>query len=172
MPFKYTKTICNKIPGVQYINISQHADQRGTLWTVWDTEYTGDRQTAFNLDKVSVSNHNVLRGMHGDLKSTKYISVLHGEVFFSLADVRAGFDQSSFECTSLWLDGKNPTAVLVPPGVVNGFYVQSETAVFFYKWCFEGDYPDVDEQITVKWYDPRLKINWPCKNPLLQERDK
>ena len=68
--------------------------------------------------------------------------MLHGEVFFSLADVRAGFDQSSFECTSLWLDGKNPTAVLVPPGVVNGFYVQSDTAVFFYKWCFEGDYPD------------------------------
>ena len=28
------------------------------------------------------------------------------------------------------------------------------------------------DQISVKWNDPMLKINWPIDNPILSERDK
>jgi dTDP-4-dehydrorhamnose 3,5-epimerase-like enzyme len=31
--------------------------------------------------------------------------------------------------------------------------------------------PDVDEQFTLKWNDPKINISWPIKNPLLSLRD-
>ncbi len=62
--------------------------------------------------------------------------------------------------------------VLTPPGVGNGFLVLSENSVFNYKWAYEGKYPDVEDQFTIKWNDERLNIDWPISNPILQQRDK
>ena len=41
-----------------------------------------------------------------------------------------------------------------------------------YKWSYTGKYPDVQDQFTLKWNDPKLNINWPTNNPILSERDK
>ena len=62
--------------------------------------------------------------------------------------------------------------VLVPPGVGNGFLVLSEYSVLGYKWSYTDEYPDVDEQFTIKWNDKQLKIDWPIDNPILSKRDK
>ena len=59
-----------------------------------------------------------------------------------------------------------------PPGVGNGFLVLSDSSVFHYKWSYEGEYPDVDQQFTIKWDDKNININWPISNPILQLRDK
>ena len=63
------------------------------------------------------------------------------------------------------------TQVLIPPGFVNGYYVKTEKAVFHYKLAYDGEYIDANEQITVSWDDPRIGIDWPCDNPIMQERD-
>ena len=70
------------------------------------------------------------------------------------------------------LDDISRKMVLVPPGVGNGFLVLSEDSVFSYKWAYEGKYPDVEDQFTIKWNDRRLNIDWPIANPILQQRDK
>jgi len=44
--------------------------------------------------------------------------------------------------------------------------------VFHYKWSYEGDYPDVKDQKSVFWADPKIGINWIVDNPILSERDK
>ena len=44
--------------------------------------------------------------------------------------------------------------------------------VVHYKWSFDGEYIDADEQFTIKWDDPIYNINWPIKNPILSKRDK
>ena len=62
--------------------------------------------------------------------------------------------------------------VLVPPCFVYGFCVLSEHSVLSYKWSYDGDYPDVEDQFTIKWNDPTLNIDWPIDNPILQERDR
>ena len=62
--------------------------------------------------------------------------------------------------------------VLIPPGFGNAFLVLSNRSVFFYKWSYEGEYPDVKDQFTIKWNDPRVNINWPIEKPILQLRDK
>ena len=57
-----------------------------------------------------------------------------------------------FECLviawiidSVVLSSKNKKAVLVPPSFLNGHLVLSKEAVFFYKWSYPGEYPDVNE---------------------------
>jgi dTDP-4-dehydrorhamnose 3,5-epimerase len=44
--------------------------------------------------------------------------------------------------------------------------------VFFYKWSYDGEYPDVKDQFSLNWKDPKINIYWPIDNPILSERDK
>ena len=70
------------------------------------------------------------------------------------------------------LSSKKRESVLLPPLYANGFLVLSEEVIFHYKWAYEGNYPDVEDQFTLKWNDPNLGIEWSIDNPILQGRDK
>ena len=145
-------------------------DERGQLFTVW--KQSDLSEISFNHDKVAVSNKNVLRGLHTD-KAWKLITCLHGKI--QLVVVNYKQDSSEYlNHMSIILDSDSEykTSVLVPPGYLNGHLVLSEQAVFFYKWSYEGNYPDVKDQISVNWADPKIGINWLVDNPVLSERDK
>ena len=145
-----------------------HTDYRGDYWTIWeDTDF----DLVFNHDKVSTSGYGVLRGIHGDTKSWKLVTCLYGEIYFVTVDNRK---ESPTYLQWDWevLSDKNRTQVLLSPGIGNGFYVLSEMCVFHYKWFYDGEYPDVEDQFTIKWNDKRLNIDWPIANPILQQRDK
>jgi len=156
------------IEGVKIIQPDVFSDYRGDLWTLWKS---GDFGLNFNHDKVSSSRRNVLRGIHGDEKSHKLVTCLYGELYYVVVDNRP---ESPTYLKWDWtiLDDKKRKQVLLPPGVGNGFLVLSENSVLQYKWSYDGEYPDVDEQFTIKWDDPNLNINWPINNPILQPRDK
>ena len=162
-----------KVEGVKVVEPDVFTDYRGDLWTLWKE---GDEQAlglhvCFNHDKVSTSRKNVLRGIHGDFKSWKFITCLYGELYFVMVDNRAN-SPTYMQWDSMVLDGRRRKQVLLPPGVGNGFLVLSEESVFHYKWAYPGNYPDVDEQFTIKWNNSALDINWPIDNPVLQLRDK
>ena len=157
-----------KFKEVKIIQPDVHTDYRGDLWTVWNKNNT---QHYFNHDKVSTSRKNVLRGIHGDNKSTKLVSCLYGELYFVVVDNRKDSD-TFLQWDHIILDDRSRKMVLIPPGFGNAFLVLSNRSVFFYKWSYEGEYPDVKDQFTIKWNDPRLNINWPIKQPILQLRDK
>jgi dTDP-4-dehydrorhamnose 3,5-epimerase len=146
------------------------SDDRGELYTIWKDSDTPDLN--FNHDKVAISNNRVLRGLHTD-KSWKLITCLYG----SIQLVVVNFNQGSSQYLS-WTDfilnstQKEKISILVPPGFLNGHLVLSEQAIFHYKWCYEGDYPDVKDQKSVYWCDPKIGINWLIDNPILSERDK
>ena len=143
-------------------------DYRGDLWTTWKK---GEIPLEFNHDKVSTSRKNVLRGIHGDFKSHKLITCLYGELFFILVDNRKN-SKTYLQHQSMILDDRKRKLVLIPPGVGNGFLVLSKDSVFSYKWAYDGSYPDVEDQFSIKWNDKRLNIDWPIANPILQQRDK
>jgi dTDP-4-dehydrorhamnose 3,5-epimerase len=157
-----------KIHDVKVIEPDVFTDYRGDLWTLWKS---GEHGLEFNHDKVSTSRKSVLRGIHGDHKSHKLITCLHGEMYFVVVDNRLN-SPTYKKWDWLILDDKSRKQVLVPPGVGNGFLVLSDSSVFHYKWSYEGDYPDVDQQFTIKWNDKNININWPISNPILQLRDK
>ena len=155
--------------GVSYLEPDVYTDFRGDLWTLWKK---GEGvNLPFNHDKVSTSRKNVLRGIHGDFKSHKLITCLHGEIYFVTVDNRVGsptFREWDWEI----LNDRNRKQVLLSPGIGNGFLVLSDKAVFHYKWAYKGEYPDVEDQFTIKWNDPSLNIDWAIDNPILQPRDK
>lgn len=160
----------NKIEGVKIFEPDVFTDYRGDLFTTWKKgEFFYDIE--FNHDKISTSRKNVLRGIHGDHKSWKMITCLYGEVYFVVVDNRKE-SKTYKQWDSMILDDKRRKMVLMPPMIGNAFLVLSEQSVFSYKWSYEGSYPDVDTQFTLKWNDPTLNIDWPIDNPILQERDK
>jgi dTDP-4-dehydrorhamnose 3,5-epimerase len=157
-----------RFPEVKIFQPDSFVDNRGELYTVFNQD---EHKLVFNHDKVAVSKKHVLRGIHGDSKATKLITCLHGEIYLVVVDNRLESpNYSKWEC--LVLNGTNKKSVLVPPGFGNGHLVLSDTAVFFYKWSYNGEYPDVKDQFSLNWKDPKIDIYWPIDNPILSERDK
>ena len=145
-------------------------DDRGELYTLWKDTDTPSMN--FNHDKLAISNQNVLRGLHTD-KSWKLITCLYGKIQLVIVN----FNKESFEYLSwtdfiLDADSRDKLSVLVPPGFLNGHLILSEQAIFHYKWSYKGEYPDVKDQQSVLWSDPKININWLTKNPILSDRDK
>ena len=96
-------------------------------------------------------------------------------IFFQLVVVN--FDNNSDEYldySSVILNSEDSkiVSILVPPGYLNGHLVLSEQAVFHYKWSYEGNYPDVNDQKSVNPLDPKLNIDWLSDNPILSDRDR
>ena len=154
-------------PEIKVFKQDSFKDHRGDLYTVFNQK---DHELIFNHDKVSTSKKNVLRGMHGDSKSWKYISCLYGTVFLAVIDYNPKSD-NFMKWDSIVLSAKNKRSILIPPNFLNGHLVLSREAVFFYKWSYLGEYPDVQDQISLKWNNRRVGIQWPIDNPILSQRD-
>ena len=147
-----------------------YEDYRGELWTTYKKDEF-PIELNFNHDKISTSRKNVIRGIHGDNKSWKLVTCLYGDLYFVVVDYRKE-SKTFLEWDWIILNDKNKKMVLLPPNFGNSFCVLSNYSIFMYKWSYDGEYADVDEQFSLKWDDPRLNINWPIKNPILSERDK
>jgi dTDP-4-dehydrorhamnose 3,5-epimerase len=149
-------------------NIDSFEDFRGDLFTLYKF---GDYNLNFNHDKVSISRKNVLRGLHGDNKSWKLITCLSGEIYLVIVDMRKE-SKNYLKWDSIIISEQNRTQVLVPPRFANGHLVLSDKATLFYKWSYDGDYPDVNEQFNINYLDPKIDIDWPIRDPILSKRDK
>jgi dTDP-4-dehydrorhamnose 3,5-epimerase len=154
-------------PEVKIYQPDSFEDFRGELYTLFKQE---ESNLIFNHDKVSISTKNVLRGLHGDSKSWKHISCLAGKVLLVVVDNRKE-SEHYLKWDSIVLSSKNRKSVLIPPMFANGHLILSDEATFFYKWSYEGKYPDVKDQFTLKWNDPKLDIHWPTSTPILSKRD-
>jgi dTDP-4-dehydrorhamnose 3,5-epimerase len=93
--------------------------------------------------------------------------VLKGRVLDVAVDVRVG-SPTFGRHVSVELDNETPRQLWLPPGFAHGFLVLSERADVFYK-C-DAPYSPVDE-ITVRWNDPTLAIDWGVDSPILSARD-
>lgn len=121
----------------------------------------------FVEDDISVSHKHVLRGIHGDQNTSKLISCLQGK--FYLVVVNCDTASPDFgKWQSFVLSDRNHKQVLVPPKFGNAHLVLSDSAIFHYK---QSTYYNPQGQFTYRWDDPRLKIWWPVKNPILSQRD-
>ena len=155
-------------PEVKIFQPSSFEDYRGELYTLFNQE---EHDLIFNHDKVAISRQHVLRGLHGDNKAWKLITCLSGVVYLVVVDNRPE-SPNYLKWDSIVLSETNRKQVLVPPMFANGHLVLSSEAVFFYKWSYPGDYPDVKDQFSLKWNDPKIGIQWPINNPILSNRDK
>lgn len=163
-----------KVKGVKIITPSVHNDERGTLFTSFHQDVYSNlvpSELSFKHDKFARTNQKVLRGIHGDYKSWKLVTVVFGEITQVVVDNR--IDSPTYKnWESFKINGLHPKLILLPPGVGNAFYVHSKEAVYHYKLAYEGEYFDAENQFTLKWNDTEIGINWPDTNPILSNRDK
>ena len=165
--FKY-RTEASKLPEVKVFTPEPYTDYRGTMWTHWEVSM-GTLQS--KISKFTRSRKNVLRGLHGDNETWKHITCVFGAFYQVVVDFRKD-SPTYLGWDSFVLDDKNMKSVLVPPGFINGHLCLSDECVFHYTQSYPNDYIDSQDQISVKWNDPMLKIDWPIDNPILYGRDK
>lgn len=128
-----------------------------------------NKEVSFVTECLAVSDKDVLRGIHGDDKTWKLISCLSGKFYLVVVNC----DETSKEFgkwQSFVLSEKNRKQVLVPPKHGNAHLVLSPKAIFQYRQSTYYD-PVNLKQFTYGFDDPRFKIWWPNKNPLVSERD-
>ena len=145
-------------------------DHRGHYWTSWNKRKM-IKNIDFKHDKFSLSKKNVLRGLHGDNKTWKLISCPYGEFFLVVVNCKKK-SKSYLKWKSWILSHKNGIQILIPPNYANGHLCLSDECLFHYKLSYKGAYFDVKKQFSLRWNDPKLKINWRIKKPILSNRDK
>ena len=158
----------NIIKDLYEINLDAFVDNRGEIYTFWkNNEFVNDLQ--FNHDKFTMSYKNVLRGIHGDFESTKYVTCPYGELFYVFVDYRED-SETYMQWDTVILSQAKKNAIIFPPGVASGALTLSEVSVTAYKLFYPNNYPDVNKQFSIKWNS--LDINWPINEVVLSERDK
>ena len=161
-----------EIPDVLLIEPSVHRDGRGFFLETWQREKYRAHGIGpeFVQDNHSRSVRGTLRGLHAQRRRPqgKLVRAVAGEIWDVAVDVRPG-SPTFGKWAAATLSSENFRQLWVPPGMVHGFCVLSETAEVEYK-CTEL-YDRADE-IGLRWDDPAVAIPWPVGEPLLSPKDR
>jgi len=158
-----------KLEGVLLIKCDGFEDHRGEYLELYNEKLYKSKgmDIDFVEDDISIATRGVIKGIHGDDCTWKLISCLHGKFYL----VVINYDKESKDFgkwESFVLSESNKHQVLVPPKHGNGHLCLSEKSIFHYK---QSSYYDPSRQFTIKWNDPKFKIWWPVKEPILSMRD-
>jgi dTDP-4-dehydrorhamnose 3,5-epimerase len=166
------KVLATELPGVVLIEPTVYSDARGFFLESYHApRYRGAGiPGTFVQDNHSCSSQGILRGLHGQFPNVqgKLVRVIEGEIYDVAVDVRRGSPTFGRFHASV-LSAENFRQVYVPPGLLHGFVVTSETAQVEYK-CTDGYDPAAE--FSVIWNDPDLGIPWPIADPVLSEKDR
>jgi dTDP-4-dehydrorhamnose 3,5-epimerase len=165
------KVTASKLPEVLVIDPQVFGDQRGYFFESW----SADRYAAhgvprhFVQDNISRSEQGVLRGLHLQQPGGqgKLVLVLEGEVFDVVVDLRVG-SPTWGKWVGYVLSAANKRQLYIPPGFAHGFCVTSDHALFAYKVT---DNYQPQNELSVRWDDPTLAIDWPTQSPKVSAKD-
>lgn len=123
----------------------------------------------FVEDDFCINNKNVFRGIHGDYKTWKLVSCIHGSIDSYIVNCKKKSpDFGKWEMFKL--NSKNYYQVLVPPGYGNAYLIKQTGSIYHYKQS--NYYSGAKNQFTYKFNDPRINLKINTKNIILSERDK
>ena len=160
------------IPDVVLVEPTSFVDSRGYFFENYNESIFNENgiDVKFIQDNISYSKKNVLRGLHfqKDPKAqTKFVTVLYGEIFDVVVDLRK--DSRTYgRWISENLSDKNHKSLYVPKGFAHGFCVLSNEAIVLYK--VDHEYSPEHESGII-WNDSDLKISWPVLDPIISKKD-
>jgi dTDP-4-dehydrorhamnose 3,5-epimerase len=157
-----------KLDGVKLITPERFEDHRGSYMEIYDSEKFNSKCEKINFvqDDISISNKGVLRGLHGDWRTTKLVTVLNGSGYALIADRKNSPTYGQWQ--SFILSGQNRNQLLLPAGIGNSVLALEDNMIYFYK---QNTHFIDGQQFTIKWDDPEWNFWWPNKNPILSMRD-
>ena len=163
------------LPGVLLFQHECFEDHRGTyeeLYNKHKFDHICREKIGHTIEfleaNIAVSSQHVLRGLHGDDRTWKYVTCLKGKYFINVLC----YDEDS-EHFGKWqsfvLSEQNKKQLLIPPKHGHGYVVMSDEAIFHYQQSCT--YEGMTRQFTVRYNDERFDMWWPIKNPIISLRD-
>lgn len=161
------------LPGVLILEPRIFKDARGAFCETYNErlmQHAG-LPTRWVQDNFSLSNKNVVRGIHYQINNTqgKLVRVTHGAVWDVAVDLRRS-SPTFGKYAGAELSAENGRMFWIPEGFGHGFVALSEVAGFAYK--VTEYYSPADER-TLLWNDPALAIPWPVapSEAIVSEKD-
>ena len=141
-------------------------EHRGCIYTIFEKREM-PHDCSFVQDKVSKSKQGVIRGFHGDNKTWKLITCLHGKIKLVTYNV----DTNTKRIYFLGGDDEEFQSVLVPPRTLNAHQCLSKECVFHYKWS--EYYTSPEDQWSVHYNDADIDPQWEKEyEEIVSTRDK
>ncbi|MEK7110318.1 MAG: dTDP-4-dehydrorhamnose 3,5-epimerase, partial [Patescibacteria group bacterium] len=158
-----------KLSGVVLVKPDVQEDFRGGYVETYNKKaYQGNGiAPEFVQDDMSFSTKHVLRGIHADQEIAKLVSCAYGRFYCVIVNC----DESSPDFgkwESFNLSDRNRWQVYAPPKHGVAHLVMSDYTIFHYK---QSGYYNPSNQKSYRFDDPRFKIWWPVKAPILSRRD-
>ncbi|MEJ6793698.1 MAG: dTDP-4-dehydrorhamnose 3,5-epimerase [Flavobacteriales bacterium] len=147
-------------------------DERGYFFESFNKKKFEDIgiKESFVQDNQSLSNKNVLRGLHFQappFAQGKLVRVITGSVLDIAVDIRK--ESATYgKYFSIILSEQNKKMFWIPPGFAHGFLTLEDKTIFSYK-C-SGDYNPSSEG-SLLWNDPQLNIEWNIDEPIVSAKD-
>ncbi|PLZ03214.1 dTDP-4-dehydrorhamnose 3,5-epimerase [Burkholderia sp. WAC0059] len=161
------------LPEVKIIEPTVYGDARGFFYESFNARDFAEQvgcDATFVQDNHSRSAHNVLRGLHYQIRHPqgKLVRVVHGEIFDVAVDLRRSSPMFG-RWVAVRLSADNRRQLWVPPGFAHGFVVVSSVAEVLYKTT---DYWHSEHERSIRWDDPDIGIEWPLDcEPVLAVKD-
>jgi len=151
------------LPGVLLLIPRIFRDRRGAFHETWNLRAMEEAglPTTWVQDNYSVSNKNVLRGIHYQISQPqgKLVRVAYGAAYDVAVDLRRSSPTFGHH-VAVELTAEIGEMLWIPEGFGHAFLALSEVG-FAYK--VTNDYSPSGER-TILWNDPDLAIPWPV-NP-------
>ncbi len=169
------QVVTTELPNVLLFTHECFEDHRGTYEEIYNKikfdeackEHIG-HTIDFLEANIAVSSRHVLRGLHGDDRTWKYVTCLKGKYFINVLCYNKDSEYYGRH-QSFVLSEQNKNQLLIPPCHGHGYVVMSDEAIFHYQQSCT--YRGMGEQFTIRYNDPEFNMWWPIKNPILSKRD-
>ena len=124
-------------------------------------------------DNHSMSNKNVVRGLHFQkypYSQQKLVRCIKGRVLEVVVDIQEN-SKTFLKYCFLTLDEFKKNQIFIPNGYAHGFLSLNENTEILYK---TDNIYSPENQITLKWDDPTVNIQWPIdkNSAIISDRDK
>jgi dTDP-4-dehydrorhamnose 3,5-epimerase len=159
------------LPGVHVLHLPRFTDSRGAFVKLVHASGFSklDLRTDFSEQFFTVSQKNVLRGMHCQLPPhdhAKLVTCVAGEILDVVVDLRRS-GPTFGHSIAVTLNAEHGRAIYIPPGCAHGFLTLSNEAITHYN-VTSVHAPASDT--GVHWQS--VGFAWPVAAPLVSERDK
>jgi dTDP-4-dehydrorhamnose 3,5-epimerase len=147
------------LAGVRVFQPDVYDDERGFFKETYATAkyHALGLHDVFVQDSVSFSSKNVIRGMHGDFRMSKFVQVLRGKIWDVVVDVRED-SPTYLRSQGFILSEHNHRQLYIPAGFAHGFIALTEDVVFQYK---HGALYDPTTEFAWNYRSEAFGIAWP-----------
>lgn len=167
------KFLPTKLPGVWFLEMERHEDERGFFARSWCRREFEQRGLNPRLVQCSVSfnrKKGTLRGLHYQAaphQEAKLVRCTRGAIYDVAVDLRPA-PPTCKQWMAAELTAENGRALYIPEGFAHGFQTLADDTEVFYQMT---EFYHPESARGLRWNDPAFKIEWPVSDPILSTRD-